>query len=325
MMAELHGADPDLLHRALGVADVDVLAQAERVVHEIEGARDDVPHERLGAEAHRQSDDARARQERTDVDAESGEHGQDAHDADHREDRPARQRQEGPEPRPARPPGFARVADALGPGFALQPLVDRRLRELPHQVREHDGQAYVDQRAAHASPGAAGRHARQIQVPQADDDQNAGGGDHDVDAPLQHRQKARAGPRHSVRLDSPRPPGQQPAERHVDERHGEHDQEAQDPRPAGAETAGQLLDRQDHQEAQDVGRHQGRPEVGQQPAEGALPVASDLGRDRGTDAPHQTEVDQRQIRAGRPWSPRGTAHAARRSAGGRRRGRSRRP
>ena len=103
--------------------------------------------------------------------------------------------------------------------------------------------------------------------------------------------KARAGPRHSVRLGSPRPPVQQPAERHVDERHGEHDQEAQDPRPARAETAGQLFDRQDHQEAQDVGRHQGRPEVGQQPAEGALPVAADLGGDRGPDAPHQTEED----------------------------------
>ena len=93
-------------------------------------------------------------------------------------------------------------------------------------------------------------------------------------------------------------PGQQPAERHVDQRHGEHDQEAQDPCPARAEAAGQLFDRQDHQEAQDVGRHQGRPEVGQQPAEGALPVASDLGGDRGPDAPHQAKVDHGEYEPG---------------------------
>ena len=272
--------------------------EAEGVVHEIEGARDDVPDQRLRAEAHREPDDPGARQEGPDVHAEGGEHGQDAHDTDHREDRPARQGQEGPEPRPARPADFARVAHALGPGFALQPLVDGRLRELPHQVREHEGQADVDQRAGHARPGAAGRQARQIEVPEADDHQGARGGDHDVDAPSQHRQEAGAGPRHSVRLDSPRPPGQQPAERHVDERHGEHDQEAQDPRPAGAETAGQLLDRQDHQEAQDVGRHQGRPEVGQQPAERALPVAPDLGARSGPGRATPDAGRSRQIRAG---------------------------
>ena len=122
-----------------------------------------------------------------------------------------------------------------------------------------------------------------------DDHQHPGGGDQNVDGPPQDRYEAGDRVRPSVRPKPSRSPVQHPAERHVDERHGENDEEAQDPRAAGALPAGQLLDRQDHQQAQDIRRHQGGPEVGQQAADGALSVAPDLGRDRTADAPDQAE------------------------------------
>ena len=102
---------------------------------------------------------------------EGGEHGQDAHDADHREDRPARERQQRPHPGPARPADLARIAHALGSGLVLQPPVDGRLRELPHEIRQQERQADIGQRAGHARSDAAGREAHQVEVPQVDDRQ----------------------------------------------------------------------------------------------------------------------------------------------------------
>ena len=252
--------------------------------------------------------------------------GQDAHDADHREDRPARQGQEGPKPRPARPPDLTRVAHALGPGLALQPLVDGRLRELPHQVREQERQANVDQRAGHASPGAAGCQARQIEVPQADDHQDAGDGDHDVGRPV-------AGPAGSWRRTAPlRPAGPSRARRSSRRERAmstsgmaKHDQEAQDPCPArrgggrpavrASRPPGDTGRRPSSGSARGRpaaggGRSARRPGSGQRSAPGPARPCGGTPRQRGSE---------------RGSSPGGTARVACRSAGGRRpRRRSRR-
>ena len=70
MMAQLHGAQREALHRALVARRLDVLADPEGIVEQVEDARDDVLDERLGAEPDGDADDAGAGEQRADLDAE---------------------------------------------------------------------------------------------------------------------------------------------------------------------------------------------------------------------------------------------------------------
>ena len=95
LVAQADGAQSEAFDRTLGAATVDVFADAEGIIGEIEHARDDVAHECLAAEGDRKAEDGGACQQRADVDAEIAERNQERsradedrdHDADHRHQR----------------------------------------------------------------------------------------------------------------------------------------------------------------------------------------------------------------------------------------------
>ena len=95
VVAQRHGAQRDALDRALGVAAaLDVLADAERVLGEVEDAGDHVAHQRLGAEAERDADHAGAGEHRRDLEAERPERGQHQHHQQQHRGGDAQQRQQ---------------------------------------------------------------------------------------------------------------------------------------------------------------------------------------------------------------------------------------
>src|SRR3546814_16480303 len=63
----------DLLDHALATGTLDVLAFAERVLHQIEEPRDDVLHQGLSAEADGEADDTGSRQQGADINPEGRE------------------------------------------------------------------------------------------------------------------------------------------------------------------------------------------------------------------------------------------------------------
>ena len=82
MVPELHRAQAEAFDRALVGAALDVLADAESIVEQVEDAGDHVLDQRLRAEADGDADDAGAGDQRPDLDAERGQHHQQRHDHD---------------------------------------------------------------------------------------------------------------------------------------------------------------------------------------------------------------------------------------------------
>src|SRR4029079_3670562 len=76
LVAQLDGAQREALHRSLGFAAVDIFADPEGVLGEVEDARYDVAHKRLAAERHREAEDGSAGDERRDIDAEGRKRGE---------------------------------------------------------------------------------------------------------------------------------------------------------------------------------------------------------------------------------------------------------
>ena len=79
MVAQLDRAQAEGLDRALVAAALDVLADPEGVVEQVEHAADDVLDQRLRAEADGDADDAGAGDQRPDLDAQRGERHQHRH------------------------------------------------------------------------------------------------------------------------------------------------------------------------------------------------------------------------------------------------------
>ena len=94
-------ADAHAFDHAGAPAELDHVADRDGVFEQDEGARDDVFDQALCAEAHREPHDARAREQRTDVDAELGEDYQGDEHEQHDANDVSHQRQEGADPRPA--------------------------------------------------------------------------------------------------------------------------------------------------------------------------------------------------------------------------------
>src|SRR3546814_14050386 len=76
-MSELDRTQGDLLDHALATGTLDVLAFAERVLHQIEEPRDDVLHQGLSAEADGEADDNGSRQQGADINPEGRAHHED--------------------------------------------------------------------------------------------------------------------------------------------------------------------------------------------------------------------------------------------------------
>src|SRR3546814_19256269 len=81
-MSELDRTQGDLLDHALATGTLDVLAFAERVLHQIEEPRDDVLHQGLSAEADGEADDNGSRQQGADINPE----GRESHEDGDRDD-----------------------------------------------------------------------------------------------------------------------------------------------------------------------------------------------------------------------------------------------
>ena len=158
----------DALHRPLDRADVDVLALAEGVVDEEEHPRDDVLDQRLGAEAHRQADDARAGQQGRDVDPDLPEH------------RQQRQRQDAHLPDASHQRHDRAEAGAALAAFALELLlllavepqgraldrdlpVGHDLQQLPQAVGDDADQEHLHQGAGELGADPLGGQIAEIQ------------------------------------------------------------------------------------------------------------------------------------------------------------------
>jgi len=139
MMAQLHRAQAEALDDAAIGAALDVFADPEGVVEQIEDAADHVAHQGLRAEADGDADDAGARDEGPDLDPERGEahHGGD-HDDEH-EQHVAQDRQKGAQARLA----AIVIGGCLRRGLAgldrlLEARIDHRLDDVPHEIGGED-------------------------------------------------------------------------------------------------------------------------------------------------------------------------------------------
>ena len=171
MVAQLDRAQAEGFHRALVTAALDVFADPEGIVEQIEHAADDVPDQSLGTEADGHAHHAGAGDQRADVDAEGGERHHHHHHQQHDEEQVAEDRQQGLHPRLAAPFLALLIARRRG----LDDLaVDRRLGELPAEIgHQHDdhGAEQAAQQPCHDRVAGGQRH--QVDVPDMGQEQRA--------------------------------------------------------------------------------------------------------------------------------------------------------
>ena len=168
MVAQRERADRDPLHGALDRAHVDVFAAAERVVEQEEHARDDVAHQRLGAEPQGEADDASAGEQGPDVDVHGRQH-REGGDSEHGcLERHAQGRQQGGEARGALAGIVAHGLHARVLG--VQPAVDREPGQLPDQVGQQQDERDLQRRLAHLLPRQAPAHRQSEQGRQGHDE-----------------------------------------------------------------------------------------------------------------------------------------------------------
>jgi hypothetical protein len=172
VMAQEYRAHVDLFDHAFVLADLDVFAQPERVVHQEECARDDVAHERLRAEADRHADHAGASKQRQDVHSQRGQERHRGHHYDGDQDEKAKERQQRAHARCRN----VCVHVALG----RQTTVDRRLRDLPQEVGEQQHDADAEERARDLAAHARLRDRENVDVPEVGEQQQPDDRDDDV-------------------------------------------------------------------------------------------------------------------------------------------------
>ena len=135
VVAQLHRAQAEDFDRALVAAALDVFADAERVVEQIEDAADDVLDQRLRAEADGDADDARAGDQRADLDAERRRAPSvTATTAMHEEQDVAEDRQQACASAPVGSP--LSVPASAGTPLSAELAVDARLDHLPDEIGE---------------------------------------------------------------------------------------------------------------------------------------------------------------------------------------------
>src|SRR6202011_279092 len=151
VVSQLDRANAEAFDRTLVIAALDVLADPEGVIHQIEHAGDDVADKGLRAKADRNPDDAQTGDQRADLDAHRRQRHQRGDSDDDDEQNIAKNRQQCPQPRlPARLVGVRQAKDdALG-----EVAIDRRFDRMPQKV----GDEQYDDSAQHAmgDPGKRG-------------------------------------------------------------------------------------------------------------------------------------------------------------------------
>src|SRR5260221_354977 len=156
VVAQADGADRDGLDDAgVTLADIDDVADSQRVLDQHEEAGDDVLDQRLAAEADGETDDPRPGEERRDVDADLGEDDERDEEKDDDEHRRAQQREQGAGA------GAAGHQDAVAVD-RVEVALDRRAEDLPDgegdQNHGTDTDQYADQAATKigVEPGEGG-------------------------------------------------------------------------------------------------------------------------------------------------------------------------
>ena len=129
----------EALDRALDLAAVDILADAEGILGEEEDARHDVAHQRLAAERHGEAEHRGAGDQRRDVDAELGQHQQAADDQDDGASHGPQQRHQGAQPRRRDLPSSSASPAAVGRRQRVggDVAIHAVLQEPPERVDRH--------------------------------------------------------------------------------------------------------------------------------------------------------------------------------------------
>jgi hypothetical protein len=139
LMPQLDRADAETFDGALVVAALDVLADAERIVEQVEHAGDDVADKILRAKPDGDAEDAETRDQRADLDAHCRQHHQRGDCNNDDEQNIAENRQQRAQPgSPSRLVGVRRTEV----GVLGELAIDRRLRCVPYQIgdeKDDDG------------------------------------------------------------------------------------------------------------------------------------------------------------------------------------------
>jgi hypothetical protein len=138
MCQTVGGPQRHSLDRARGLAEVDDVADAELVLDQDEHARQEVAHQRLGAEADRHAEDAGARQQRGEVEADLAEAHEQRDEPDHERHDAAQHAREGVDPLLRAHARLARLQQR-GRGAAAH-----RAHPLPHRAAVQAGQRALD-------------------------------------------------------------------------------------------------------------------------------------------------------------------------------------
>ena len=171
---------------ALVVAALDVFADPEGVVEQIEHAGNDVANEGLGAKADRDAEDAQTGDQRSDLDAQRRQrHHHRKYDDDDEQD-VAKDRQQGAQPRP--PPRLVGVRLAKIGAFG-ELAIDRRLHGVPQEI----GDEQDDDGAQHAIGEAGEQCLLRVEV-----------GEIDTPAPGEYRNRTEDQGRPDTALDENR-------------------------------------------------------------------------------------------------------------------------
>ena len=148
MVAQFDRADTEGFNGAHVAAALDIFSDPKSIIGHVEDAADDVPDQRLRAEADRDAENARTRDQWTDRHAKAGQHHQDSKGGDEHSEEIAQDRQQRHQPSAAGECSFIAAFDA----GAFDALVDEALDHVPDQIRCEQN----DDAAQYATDHAAG-------------------------------------------------------------------------------------------------------------------------------------------------------------------------
>ena len=190
MVPELHRTQAEAFDGPLVGAALDILADPESIVEQIEDAGDDVLDQRLRAEADRHADHAGAGDQRPDLDPERGQHHQQPDDHDCCEQHVLENRQQRAHARLSRI--LLPVRGRRRPLHLAEPHGDDCLDDAPAEISGKDDDGGIDA-AAHEAVGevVARRHAGDVDPPCAGKQRRTRNDQHHADATVDYRDQHR--------------------------------------------------------------------------------------------------------------------------------------
>ncbi len=171
VVPQLQRAHRDFLDPPLGLAHVDIFAQAERILDQEEEARDHVAHQCLAAEDDGEHDHACARQQGPGIDPHGRERDHHHHDPEGDLSSPLQERQQRAQARMAHATGLAHLeallAHFLGPAPVLggDRAVGPDANHLPDPIADKEGHQNLHQRVRRARADTVRGEAPEVDPP----------------------------------------------------------------------------------------------------------------------------------------------------------------